>query len=139
MILGLSYARHFLANFLFMCAYMAFFMLPFFITLCVYDFRLFYIFSFSVFIVCSTMMTISLTALFKDHKIALEIIGIIFSLSSFLVFLYEKDNQNQAIVNLIAIIMPNSAFTISLYLNSSDSSIANLFIIPFLLILYISI
>ena len=113
MIFGIGHRTHTLANLFYMGAYQSFFLLPFYITLNYYDFDLRYILYFGAFVISSCTLTLFLSSFFKDHKIALEIIGMLFSLSSFLPFVYEPED-GRTWLNIIIEIIPNSAFTIAI-------------------------
>lgn len=47
-----------------------------------------------VFVVAACTMTLTISAFFKDFKIALEINGTVFSLTAFLVFGYHGNDGN---------------------------------------------
>jgi nitrate/nitrite transporter NarK len=68
---------------------MSFFLLPFYLTLNFYEIRLAYIFNFGAFVISSCSLALMMTSFFKDHKIAAELIGICFSLGSFLPLMYK--------------------------------------------------
>ena len=57
-------------------------------------------------------MTIALTSFFTEHKVATEVIGIFFSLVSFLPFIYKPNEHN--FKHYLAMLMPNSSFTLSI-------------------------
>lgn len=93
MIFGMSHRTHTLSNLLYMLVYLSCFLLPFYLTLNYFDFRLIYIFYFAAFVISSSVLALAFTAFFKDHKIALEIIGMFFSLTAFLPFLYDNSTE----------------------------------------------
>lgn len=132
---------HTIANVLYIMVYTSAFLLPFFITLIWFEFKLVYIFNFAAFVVSSNFLTIALTSFFKEHKVATEVIGLLFSLSAFLPFAYEAENYN--FKHYLAIIMPNSSFALSILAkNSGDSfkiSLASLFMWKFYLIIFYAV
>ena len=89
MIYGVSYKTHTLANLFYMKLYLSLTILPFFLTLNYYELYLPYILYFAAFVISSCYLTLAFTAFFKDQKVALEVIGLFYSLSSFLPFLYD--------------------------------------------------
>lgn len=119
MIQGLSHRCHTLSNLLYMGMYMSIFIFPFYLTLNLFQFSLVYIFNFAAFVISSATLAMALSSLFKDHKVALEIVGLLFSLGAFLPFFYTAGNgllesYSYTLVDYIAMIMPNSAFTIAI-------------------------
>ena len=82
-------------------------------------------------------MTLALTAFFKDYKIANEIIGMFFSLTAFLVFFYENTpNKTPTFVDYVAMIMPNSSFTIAVLYKNNTSALISLFCAKIYLLVY---
>ena len=82
-------------------------------------------------------MTLALTAFFKDYKIANEIIGMFFSLTAFLVFFYENDpKKTLTFVDCVAMIMPNSSFTIAILYKNTQASLISLFCAKIYLLIY---
>jgi len=63
-------------------------------------------------------LTIFLTSLFSDHKIATEVIGLTFSLSALLPLFY--DPEGTGFKHYLAMFMPNSAFSLSIVGNISE-------------------
>ena len=53
-----------------------------------------------------------LTSFFSDHKIATEIIGLLFSLSALLPFYFDPENEDYKYY--LASFMPNSAFSLAI-------------------------
>lgn len=78
--------------------YMSISILPFYLTICYFNFDLIYIFYFGSFVISTLTLALALTAFFKDHKIAQEIIGMVFSLSAFLVFFYDDSSKDKSLV-----------------------------------------
>ena len=68
----------------------------------------------------------ALSAFFKDHKIALEIIGMFFSLGAFLTFFYNEESKNKSFVDYVAMIMPNSSFTIAIMYKNTTAAFYSL-------------
>lgn len=93
------------------------------------------VFRFGAFVLSTCTLALALTAFFKDHKIALEIIGMLFSLSIFLPFLYDPNNKG-SFLNLLAMAMPNSSFTIAIMEDSSTSSLVSLALVKVYLLIY---
>ena len=91
-IFGLSQEVHTLGNLLYMGIYLSITILPLYLTINFFDFDLIYIFYFGSFVISTLTLALALTAFFKDHKIALEIIGMFFSLGAFLVFFYKEES-----------------------------------------------
>ena len=112
MIAGLSYPAHTFANMTYMLVYTSFFLLPFYIILNVYEFSLIYIFYFASLVISSTTLTILLTSFFSDHKIATEVIGLLFTISALLPFMYDQKDHN--LNYYLASFMPNSAFSLAI-------------------------
>lgn len=92
MIFGVSFKTHTLANLLYMKIYLSVTILPFYLTLNYFHFHPSYILYFAAFVISSSYLTLALTAFFQDQKIALEVIGLFYSLTSFLPFFYDKTN-----------------------------------------------
>jgi hypothetical protein len=101
-----------------MGVYLSVFLLPFYLTLNYYHFKLVYIFNFAAFVVSSSCLAMMATAFFKDLKIASEMINLMFSISSFLPLIYQGGDGSGSIpykaIDYIAMVMPNSAFSISI-------------------------
>jgi hypothetical protein len=135
MIFGVSFRTHTLSNLFYMGAYQSFFLLPFYIVLNYYEFDLIYVLYFGSFVISSCTLTLALTSFFRDHKIALEVIGMIFSLSSFLPFMYESDKGNTWL-NLIIMAIPNSSFTIAIMEKNTQSALISLALVKVYLIVY---
>ncbi len=110
--------------------------LPFYLTLNYFHFDLVYIFEFGSFVISTCTLALALTAFFKDHKIALEIIGMVFSMSSFLVFFYDENAKETGFVQALAMIMPNSSFTIAILYNNPTASFYSLFCVKFYFLIY---
>jgi hypothetical protein len=93
------------------------------------------VFRFGAFVLSTCTLALALTAFFKDHKIALEIIGMLFSLSIFLPFLYDA-NKSGSFLNLLVMAMPNSSFTIAIMEDSSTPSFVSLALVKVYLLIY---
>jgi len=70
MIFGLSERCHTLSNLFYMGLYMSVFLLPFYLTLNYYEFKIEYVLIFGSFVISSLSLTLMLTSFFADHKIA---------------------------------------------------------------------
>jgi hypothetical protein len=114
MIFGLTHRLHTLSNLFYMWIYLSACLLPIYLTVSYYHFDIIDVFYFGSFVISFSTLTLALTAFFKDHKIALELIGMLFSLSAFLPFLYDPDADQYRPIDYLAMIVPNSAFTIAL-------------------------
>jgi hypothetical protein len=69
-IFGLSREVYTLSNLFYMGLYLSISILPFYLTICYFNFDLVYIFYFGAFVISSLTLALALTAFFKDHKIA---------------------------------------------------------------------
>lgn len=98
-----------------MLVYTSVFLFPFYVILNLYGFKLVYIFNFAAFVISSNFLTIALTSFFTEHKVATEVIGVMFSLTAFLPFVYEPTNYN--FKHYLAIIVPNSSFSLAIMTN----------------------
>lgn len=114
--------------------YFSFFLLPFFLTIEYFTFSFRYIFMFGSFVLSSMTLSLMLTAFFSDQKIALEIIGMLFSLSAFLPYFYKSGDNSW--LNYLIMVIPNSSFTIAILENDLTPSFVSLFLVKFYLILY---
>ena len=116
--------------------YLSITILPFYLTINFFDFDLIYIFYFGSFVISTLTLALALTAFFKDHKIALEIIGMFFSLGAFLVFFYKEESEEKSFVEILAMIMPNSAFTIAILNKNTTAALYSLIAVKVYLIVY---
>jgi len=117
--------------------YLSLLILPFFLTICYFNLDLIYILYFGSFVISQLTMTLALTAFFKDYKIANEIIGMFFSLTAFLVFFYENNPEKTfTFVDYVAMIMPNSSFTIAILYKNTKASLMSLFCTKIYLLVY---
>lgn len=135
MIFGVSFRVHTLSNLFYMGAYQSIYLLPFYITLNYYNFDLAYILYFGSFVISSCTLTLALTSFFKDHKIAMEIIGMFFSLASFLPFMYDP-NAKDSWMNFIVMAVPNSAFTIAILYKSTKAALISLAFVKIYFLIY---
>ena len=88
--MGLTYKLYTFSNLTYVILYYFVAQLPFFIIVNYYEFSLLtYLFVFLSFSVSAGSLTLMLTALFNDHKVASEVIGFIFSMAAFLPFFYK--------------------------------------------------
>lgn len=69
-IFGLSNQIYTLSNLFYLGLYLSVLILPFFLTICYYDFDLVYIFYFGSFVITQLTMTLAFTAFFRDFKVA---------------------------------------------------------------------
>jgi hypothetical protein len=134
-ILGVSHRTHTLANLLYLCAYMSFFLLPLFFCIAYYnpDFTL--VFRFGSFVLSTCTLALALTAFFRDHKIALEVIGLLFSLSAFLPFAYDPHGGN-SVLNFLVMALPNSSFVLAIMEDSSKASLVSLAMVKVYLLIF---
>jgi hypothetical protein len=80
-------------------------------------------------------LALVLTAFFRDHKIAVEVIGLFFSLTAFLSFAYDPADGNSPL-NILIMAMPNSSFTIAILEDSIQPSIISLAFVKLYLLVY---
>lgn len=116
--------------------YLSISILPFYLTINYFNFDLIYIFYFGSFVISSLTLALALSAFFKDHKIALEIIGMFFSLGAFLVFFYDENSQNKSFVEYIAMIMPNSSFAIAVLYRNTNAALYSLIAVKVYFLVY---
>lgn len=140
-VMGLCKKTHTLSNLLYMMVYTAVFLFPFYVVLNLYGFKIIYIFIFASFIISSSFLALALTSFFSEHKVATQVIGIFFSLASFLPFFYEPNTYN--VNHYIAMVIPNSSFSLSIMSdNDSDRliiSMSSLFMWKFYLIIFYAV
>jgi hypothetical protein len=136
MIFGMSHRTHTLSNLLYMFVYLSCFLLPFYLTINYFHFKLIYVFYFASFVISSSVLTLAFTAFFKDHKIALEIIGMFFSLSAFLPFLYDDSTETYNWTEYLAMIIPNSSFTIAILYEDTEAALLSLFFVKIYFLIY---
>lgn len=134
MIFGVSFRVHTLSNLFYMLVYQSFFLVPFYLTLNYYKFDPAYVLDFAALVISSSTLTLALTTFFRDHKIALEVIGMLFSLGSFLPFLY--DGSEDSWLNFIVMAFPNSSFTIAILNNKPGSALISLAFVKLYLLVY---
>jgi hypothetical protein len=92
---------------------------------------------FGSFVISQLTMTWALTAFFKDYKIANEMIGMFFSLTAFLIFFYENNpDKNPTFIDYVAMVMPNSSFTIAVLYKNTKSALISLFCAKIYLLIY---
>jgi ABC-type polysaccharide/polyol phosphate transport system ATPase subunit len=138
-IFGLSREVHTLGNLFYMGAYLSVVILPFYLTLSWFDLAPRYVFCFGAFVISTCTLAMALTAFFRDHKIALELIGMLFSLSSFLIFFYDPASTDKNWVEWIAMVMPNSAFAIAIIHNNTLASLYSLVAVKVYLLVYVMV
>ena len=139
MIFGMSHRIHTFSNLFYMGCYLSFFILPFYLTLNFYHFQLAYILYFGAFVISACSMAMMFTSFFADRIIAQEISGLFFTLGAFLPFLYQpisESNPEHSWVNYIAMIVPNSAFTLAIVNNDLKPALISLFCVKFYFIIY---
>ncbi len=134
-ILGVSHRTHTLSNLLYLCCSMSFFLLPLFLSIEYYTPSFVLIFRFGAFVLSTCTLALALTAFFKDHKIAVEITGLAFSLAAFLPFLYDSKAEG-SFLNFLAMAMPNSSFTIAITEDSSTPSLVSLALVKVYMLVY---
>lgn len=139
--MGLHKKIHTLSNMFYMLVYTSVFLFPFYVMINLYGFKLVYIFNFASFVISSSFLTIALTSFFNEHKVATEIIGLLFSLGSFLPFLYEANTYD--FKHYLAILMPNSSFTLAIMANNDTDrftiSFASLLMWKFYLLIFYAV
>lgn len=135
MIFGVSFRVHTLSNLFYMLVYQSFFLIPFYLTLNYYNLDPAYILDFAALVISSSTLTLALTTFFRDHKIALEVIGMLFSLGSFLPFLYDASAGNTWL-NFIVMAFPNSSFTIAILNNKPECALISLAFVKLYLLIY---
>jgi hypothetical protein len=110
-VMGLKKLTHTLSNLFYMMVYTSVFLLPFFVVVNLYAFKIMYLFIFSGFVVSTGFLTIALTSFFSEHKVATEVIGLLYSLAAFLPFFYDANKYD--VYHYIALVVPNSSFTLA--------------------------
>lgn len=135
MILGISHRTHTLGNLLYLCAYQSFFLFPLFATIFYYEPDLALIFRFGACVLSTCTLALALSSFFRDHKIALEAISLVFSLSAFLPFLYDSNDGNTPL-NLLIMAMPNSSFAIAILEDTSTPSLVSFAFVKFYMLIY---
>lgn len=136
-ILGVSHKTHTLSNLLYLCAFMSFFLLPLFLCILYYHPALFFasVFKFGAFVLSTCALALALTSFFKDHKIALEVIGLAFSLAAFLPFAYDP-KAGSSWLNLTVMAMPNSAFSVAVLEDTITPSLVSVALVKVYLMIY---
>jgi hypothetical protein len=60
----------------------------------------------------------------------------LFSLSAFLVFFYDEQTEGYSLVEYLAMIMPNSSFTIAILYKDTSASFYSLFAVKIYMVVY---
>lgn len=89
--MGLCKKVHTLSNLFYMMVFCSVFLFPFYVVVNLYAFKIVYVWNFGCFVIASNLLAIALVCFFKEHKVAAEVIGIVFSLASFLPLVYKPD------------------------------------------------
>ncbi len=134
-IFGLSNHMHTISNLFYMCIYLSATVLPLYLTVSWFGVELVHILYFGAFVISNCTLAMALTAFFTDHKIALELIGMCFSLSAFLVFFYQPEGPSSP-SGYLALIMPNSSFAIALLYHDIRAPLYSLLAVKVYLIVY---